>query len=720
MANGDLGSIHYTVKADTKEVINAEKDVVRASKNMGDSLQGLDTKVKKTSASVNAGLAGVGRKAGQAGIQLQQFIGQIQGGQSAMLALSQQGADLGFVLGAPLLGAVIGIGASLAGMLIPNLLNSADSADKLEQAIERIQASITLGAGGIANYSEEMKRLKDVSEALTRIKLANLIADQQEAMKLAATAINEQVSGLRGSFDTFNDVIKDTFGSITREGISAYQALAAASKRFNTNQSAESIMELERALEQATAAGINNTKQGRELASSLVDLIFQYKSGKITIDALKESLESSSLVVGEHKSKLDELISSIALQAATVAMSDRELAVYTATLQGATDTDVKAINTIYDKIEAYEKEVEAEKERERALKRRTAEEERARQAEEKRKASRAQDVTKRVTGIAEGIDPLTKLQADRDRQLALVSEYESLETAVHQTAVDARAAIDAEYEAKKAAAQEAAFIQQSKSNELIISGLNSLGDTASSVLTGMVTQTMTLQDAARGLANAILNDAVNALVQMGIQYVKNSIISQSADQAVMANKQAMQAVAAAQHTAAVGATVTELASLGSAAAFASTAAIPIVGPALAPAAAAAAGGAIAGIGAPAIAAAPIAGGRLYGGKVNPGTMYPVNENGAPEMFTDGTKQYLMPNARGEVISNKDATSAGGGLNVYNNIVNNSSAQVTSSSRVEGDGANRKLIIDTVVSDIRSGGATRRAITDATTAKNRTL
>ena len=34
-------------------------------------------------------MAGMGRGAGQAGIQFQQFIGQVQGGQSAMLALSQ-------------------------------------------------------------------------------------------------------------------------------------------------------------------------------------------------------------------------------------------------------------------------------------------------------------------------------------------------------------------------------------------------------------------------------------------------------------------------------------------------------------------------------------------------------------------------------------------------------------------------------------------------------
>ena len=92
-------------------------------------------KLTKASKGVNQALAGVGRGAGQAGIQVQQFIGQVQGGQSAMLALSQQSADLGFVLGAPLLGAVVGISASIAGMLLPNLFKATKGIIDLDDSI---------------------------------------------------------------------------------------------------------------------------------------------------------------------------------------------------------------------------------------------------------------------------------------------------------------------------------------------------------------------------------------------------------------------------------------------------------------------------------------------------------------------------------------------------------------------------------------------------------
>jgi tape measure domain-containing protein len=52
----------------------------------------------------------------------------------------------------------------------------------------------------------------------------------------------------------------------------------------------------------------------------------------------------------------------------------------------------------------------------------------------------------------------------------------------------------------------------------------------------------------------------------------------------------------------------------------------------------------------------ISGGRQYGGPVAAGSMYRINENGAPEIYKAANgQQYMLPNTRGEVISNADAT-----------------------------------------------------------------
>lgn len=93
---------------------------------------------KRSAAAEQKRIAGFGRSSGQAGIQIQQFVGQIQGGQNAMLALSQQSADLGFVLGAPLVGAIVGISASLIGFLIPSLSQSDDNVKELSVSLKSL------------------------------------------------------------------------------------------------------------------------------------------------------------------------------------------------------------------------------------------------------------------------------------------------------------------------------------------------------------------------------------------------------------------------------------------------------------------------------------------------------------------------------------------------------------------------------------------------------
>ena len=97
-------------------------------------------------------MSGIGRSAGQAGIQIQQFVGQIQGGQSAMLALSQQGADLGFVLGAPLAGAIIGIGASVTSFLLPSLFESKTAMELLEATTESLSEKLESAKDGTFSF----------------------------------------------------------------------------------------------------------------------------------------------------------------------------------------------------------------------------------------------------------------------------------------------------------------------------------------------------------------------------------------------------------------------------------------------------------------------------------------------------------------------------------------------------------------------------------------
>lgn len=111
-------------------------------------------------------------------------------------------------------------------------------------------------------------------------------------------------------------------------------------------------------------------------------------------------------------------------------------------------------------------------------------------------------------------------------------------------------------------------------------------------------------------------------------------------------------------------------------AFTAMSSIPYVGPALGIAAAAAAvAGGMARVAQ--IRSQNISGGRLYGGPVSAGSMYRVNENGAPEVFqARNGRQFMIPSANGEVISNRDAARSGSGGSAGGNVTVNQTIQVT--------------------------------------------
>ena len=114
------------------------------------------------------------------------------------------------------------------------------------------------------------------------------------------------------------------------------------------------------------------------------------------------------------------------------------------------------------------------------------------------------------------------------------------------------------------------------------------------------------------------------------------------------------------------------------------------------------------------------GGRLYGGPVSPGNVYPITENGRPEILQQGNKQYLLPGSRGgNVISNRDMVTSAGGSNVEVVVNNYSGEAVAVNKTQQGSGMTAKEVIQIVVGDINRRGEIHRSITGSTTASNRT-
>jgi SLT domain-containing protein len=248
-----------------------------------------------------------------------------------------------------------------------------------------------------------------------------------------------------------------------------------------------------------------------------------------------------------------------------------------------------------------------------------------------------------------------------------------------------RTAADRQYEQQRTEAQWQLLSQQSLGYNMLTSAVDAFSGNASNAITGLLTGTMSAQEAMRSLGNTILNSVINSIVQVGVEALKNYILGQTLGAASVASSVGMAATTASAW--APAAAMASLATLGANAAPAAAGITSTVG---------LAGG------------LALAGARKNGGPVSAGSMYRIGEGGVPEVLQSSNgRNYLLPGDNGgKVISNKDMQ-GGCGIVVYNNIQNYSSAMVDSQTTQNPDGS---LTIETIIADINSGGPIDQAFT----------
>lgn len=296
---------------------------------------------------------------------------------------------------------------------------------------------------------------------------------------------------------------------------------------------------------------------------------------------------------------------------------------------------------------------------------------------------------------AGGVDPVQQLANENARKMALIQQYEQQGIITHQNALMLRASANREYEQARIAAQWEIFRNQSAGNEALAASFDALAGNASNALTGIITGSMSAEDAMRSIGNTVLNSLINSFVQMGVEWVKSAIMGQAAQTAAIGTVAAVQTAAVGTQTAvsvaAAGTTAaawTPAAILSSIASMGTAAAIGL--------------GAVAGV-----IGTSLLGKRKNGGPVSAGGMYQVGEGGMPEIYQASTgKQYMIPGDNGKVISNKDMQGGGGG-GVVINIQNYTSSSVDAQAGSDGNGG---LTVDVIVADLNNGGPISSAIT----------
>jgi len=282
---------------------------------------------------------------------------------------------------------------------------------------------------------------------------------------------------------------------------------------------------------------------------------------------------------------------------------------------------------------------------------------------------RAEAVVSPQQQAAGMVDPVQQLANENAQKLALIQQFETAGILQHGQAIALKNAQDTTYEQARFDAIWNLWKSQDQVNGLMGTAIDSLSSGTASALSGIISGTQSAGDAMRNLAAGALNAVLQQLIQMAVQALLVRTILGSF-----------------------------MGGLG---------AIPSFGSISSSVGSVGAGAGTGAMGMGTNWQSYVSGARKSGGPVASNGLYRFGEGGKPELYQSSTgKNYLLPGEGGKVISNKDMQ-GGGGIVVYNNIQNYSSAMVDSQTTQNPDGS---LTIETIIADINNGGPIDQAFT----------
>jgi len=514
----------------------------------------------------------------------------------------------------------------------------------------------TWAAIGLDGWSEQAEGISVVSN-----KAAMLIGDLDKVTKANAEATKPiKVSGSQGDSKELQKLEKTTARKLE---LSKLEGEARA--RLQAQYDAED-------------AGVTDSKRIKALQD-------QYAAIENTTSAMKAGnteAKKSDTQQASINNKLEEMRQRSEAAATTTAEMSRQQTILRAQQslgESATQAQIQLAGEYaaktYDNAKALRDQAAAEKQK--------------------------QDIQRQFQQIQTQASPVTGLDNTFQQQMQTIDQYKQLYPQKIAEAEAARAKIEQQYRDQRMTLMWAEWQQQNVAAQLFGEVLDTSLNTVSSSITGVLNGTQSLNDALYNVANTVLSTIVSAFVQMGADWVRSSVMGAAAQTSAIATTTAASvagtATTTAASTAAAGTTMAAWLPAALVASIGSFGAAAVVGGA----ALLAAFGLVAGL----------SGKRKNGGPVTAGGMYQVGEGGMPEIYqASNGRQYMIPGDNGSVISNRDLMSGSGqpsgGLVVYNNVTNNSSANVTTSAQQNGDGS---LTISTFVSDMNEGGPASQAI-----------
>lgn len=393
----------------------------------------------------------------QAGYQVQDFIVQVQGGQSALVAFAQQGSQLAgaFGPGGAVFGAIIALGSVLAGVLITSLNGGKNAMDALKDAAEAMDKVINVSINGVAALSDKYAYLAKTNAEVATLMRNQALLEYNEAINKIPKAISDASSSLLSfgdkalsafsggyaSVDGFNDrlatleITTDNYAEAVKQAYGAGQAFQATANSIGNTVGAvadkfgiteQKAFELSKQLSdiaknpspealQRLATELQNTQSSTEkgqtaltaFVGKLVDLSREAVIAKGNVAALKQ--ETDNLTSGQ-KNLIKQSERNLALSKLQGEARARLQAQYAAEDVGFAKDDPHA-KQMQDDAAATYKNTQAQK---------------TLQSEQKKGASQADSIAQKLANLKQQSELAADSTNNLSREQAILNAQQSL------------------------------------------------------------------------------------------------------------------------------------------------------------------------------------------------------------------------------------------------------------------------------------------------------
>ena len=660
---------------DTIAKIGIDVDVTGA-KEAGDQLDNLGKKGKKTEGGLKDIAKGANKTNGpframrgsmqQVSWQLQDVAVQAQMGTSAFTIIGQQGPQMASIFGpgGAVVGALVAFGAMIGGVLYNSLTGTSELMGELEKDLEDLA-----------------DKFDDLTGAMRELALLQA-AKKQEEYNLAIQNANDEIENLGDNYEAtakhiqhnenttkaYNDAVLEQNALIQAAELSLNNlAKATDNIKTSTQDLTEALVDEliilqlnEDQLHVYNAAQAGATEEQAKIIIALYEKIAAQKVANKAEDDAVAAIKKS-------KEELASYSEGLYHQLAALHLSGDALYYYQAALKGGTAEQIAANAELLKAIATRKAKIKTDADAVKAQAKAAADAAKAvkkAQEVERKATEEAQELAK--SAAQRGLDSITQLalqhQAERDELQAHLEKkritQEQYDAAIIGQSRETAAAI-AEIEAKRLEDNKTYLQEWFEQTEETLMSIDAM---SVSVAEGMesgfaesfgsfLQGTATAEEAMNGLVVSVGQNMAQMIADMIAQWMAYHIMQSimgKTTQASEATAMSLNAVAMSQ--------------MAGLAAFASTAAIPIVGPAAAPAAMMAALAITTPVAAGISALSAMAvGARAQGGQVRGGESYLVGERG-PELLTMGTS--------GRIATNENLKNAvGGDNNNTSNVVN---------------------------------------------------